>query len=49
MKKTGEKYWSGKRMSGKNFVGEKFSHLPKIYLLFPDVFFPDKVDTKNQN
>ena len=31
------------RKSRKNFVGKKFSHLQKIWLLFPDIFFPDKV------
>ena len=34
----------GKIMVGKKKVGEKFSHLHKIQSLFPDFFFPDKVN-----
>ena len=39
-KKIREKYWSGKRKSGENFIGEKFSPLQKT---FPRLFSPDKV------
>ena len=41
-KNLGEKYWSGKRKSGKNFVREKLNTC-KNFITFPRLFFPDKV------
>ena len=43
MENNNRKFWSGDKISGGKFVGRKFRHPLKIFVTFPDIFFPDKV------